>query len=199
MGAHLHFTDPRSLQAVELLPAAYWKRPFGTLCAREHLRDFVVLDVAPIDTRPAQPRPAAKAAPVKRRGGRKGGKRGGGEEASAAASLAGSVCGGKRKGLGSAYAPSRAPSASTRRGPHAQRLLLCEVTVARLSDLGKNDLTFTVRSHLGGVLKAGDRVKGYDLLSRTLDVADAPHMRGGEDGPPPLVLVRKAYASHKPK
>ena len=35
--------------------------------------------------------------------------------------------------------------------------------VAREADFGVNDLTFQIRSHLGFILKVGDRVLGYDL------------------------------------
>lgn len=48
-------------------------------------------------------------------------------------------------------------------GVETTKFALADVTVARSSDLGKNDTTYYVRSHLGGILHAGDTVMGYDL------------------------------------
>lgn len=48
-------------------------------------------------------------------------------------------------------------------GKSVDRLVQADVTIARTSDLGMNDNTFYVRSHLGGILHPGDSVSGYDL------------------------------------
>lgn len=40
---------------------------------------------------------------------------------------------------------------------------VAEIEVARESDFGINNERFTVLSHLGGFLEAGDMVMGYDL------------------------------------
>lgn len=42
---------------------------------------------------------------------------------------------------------------------------LADVELMRMSDLGKNDKTLTVRTHLGHVIKPGDVVLGYDLTN----------------------------------
>lgn len=43
------------------------------------------------------------------------------------------------------------------------RFLPAEATVARASDLGINDITYFTRTHLGGVLHAGDSAMGYHI------------------------------------
>ena len=43
------------------------------------------------------------------------------------------------------------------------RFLPAEATVARASDLGVNDITYFTRTHLGGVLHAGDSAMGYHI------------------------------------
>ena len=43
---------------------------------------------------------------------------------------------------------------------------VAEIEVARESDFGVNNERFTVRSHLGGFVEAGDMVMGYDLTNR---------------------------------
>eukprot|EP00434_Breviolum_minutum_P008996 symbB.v1.2.007922.t3/scaffold495.1/size259991/6 len=48
----------------------------------------------------------------------------------------------------------------------------CEVEVARASDFGKNDDRLLLRSHLGGILRVGDSVMGYDLRTLHLGVED---------------------------
>lgn len=48
-------------------------------------------------------------------------------------------------------------------GKSVGALVQADATVARTSDLGVNDNTFYVRSHLGGILHPGDSVSGYDL------------------------------------
>ncbi|KAG8467483.1 hypothetical protein KFE25_000799 [Diacronema lutheri] len=218
VGAHLHFTDPRTLQTVELLPAAFWKRPFTSACTREHLREFVVLDVTPLDC-PGRSHANgagggasggagdnASSRAGRRVRGKRNGKRAADDDNASLGGASDAGGGGgargmqnERKALGSC-APSAARSTGTRRAaPGEQRLQLAEVTVARATDLGKNDLTYVVTSHLGGVLKAGDHVKGYDLMSRTLDMSDFPALSGKEEQLPEIVLVRKAYAMAKRK
>ncbi|ODV68496.1 nonsense-mediated mRNA decay protein 3 [Hyphopichia burtonii NRRL Y-1933] len=74
------------------------------------------------------------------------------------------------------------------RGKH----VLADITVSRASDLGVNDNSFYVRSHLGGILHPGDSCMGYYLsnsnfnsdLWETLDTANTPE----------VVLVKKHYA-----
>jgi len=68
--------------------------------------------------------------------------------------------------------------------------LLAEAEVARESDLGGNDVTYRVLTHLGHILQAGDSVLGYDLSRAVID----DELIGGLSfQPPDVVLVRKIY------
>jgi len=80
------------------------------------------------------------------------------------------------------------PSAPNRRRGGKYRL--AEVEVARAADLGANDTRFTVLSHLGRLLRAGDAVLGYDLAAANVNAADWDRARAAL---PDVVLVRKVY------
>ena len=47
-------------------------------------------------------------------------------------------------------------------GPRG-RMLLADAEVMRVRDMGSSDTRFTVRTHLGNILRPGDTVLGYDL------------------------------------
>lgn len=70
---------------------------------------------------------------------------------------------------------------------------LADVVVARSSDFGCNTQTFTVKSHLGFILKAGDMVLAYDLSRANFnnDHYDALVAKGYPL--PDVVLVKKSY------
>jgi nonsense-mediated mRNA decay protein 3 len=59
-----------------------------------------------------------------------------------------------------------------------------------LSDFGVNDTTYRVRTHLGHILKAGDNVLGYDLVTA---VSDQEELRKVLDNSPDMILIRKSY------
>ena len=69
-----------------------------------------------------------------------------------------------------------------------------EATVAKRSDLGANDVTYTTSTHLGNLLKVGDLVWGYCVAASALS---------GEVGPdesallPDVVLVKKSYSERR--
>jgi hypothetical protein len=46
---------------------------------------------------------------------------------------------------------------------------LADVLVARESDFGVNDVTFSTVTHLGHIIQPGDTVLGYDLISSSID------------------------------
>lgn len=74
---------------------------------------------------------------------------------------------------------------------------LAECTLARLSDFGANDNTYTARTHLGHVLHPGDHALGYDVANANIvdsDFEAAVH-RGWS--PPDVVLVRKSYEERR--
>ena len=85
-------------------------------------------------------------------------------------------------------------------GPQTGRFLLAEATVSRASDLGVNDTTYLVRTHLGGILHAGDSVMGYHLTGTQFN---NPNYEAIEDSKqysdtiPDVVLVKKHYPARK--
>lgn len=87
-------------------------------------------------------------------------------------------------------ASASAGGSSKRRADVSARALsrkhrLAEVTIARTRDLGQNDTSFVVLSHLGHLLSAGDAVLGYDLASSNLEhVVPLAEL-------PDVILVRK--------
>ncbi|KAG1683735.1 hypothetical protein DVH05_014213 [Phytophthora capsici] len=81
------------------------------------------------------------------------------------------------------------PDPASGRGRKA-KFVVADVEVARESDFGVNDTTFHVRTHLGGVLAAGDTVKGYDLSSAIFGSSQTYTLK---EELPDVVLVRKVY------
>ena len=77
--------------------------------------------------------------------------------------LLSSISGSNKTGQPSEHSPQY-------KGPNSgvDKYALAEVQVARESDFGVNDETFTCVTHLGHFLSAGDVVLGYDLTSTTL-------------------------------
>jgi len=77
-----------------------------------------------------------------------------------------------------------------------KKMGLADIEVARASDFGVNDERMIVRSHLGNVLRPGNRVMGYDL--RTVNVTG--DVSGSvEDMIADVFLVRKQYHRKKGK
>ena len=72
------------------------------------------------------------------------------------------------------------------------RYQLAYAQVARMSDFGKNDTVFTVRTHLGHRLNPGDLALGYDLYGANMndDDMDKALLR---QNLPEVVLVKKSY------
>ncbi|KAJ5366398.1 hypothetical protein N7541_000339 [Penicillium brevicompactum] len=80
------------------------------------------------------------------------------------------------------------------------RYLLSEVTVARASDLGRNDVTYFTRSHLGNVIHVGDSVLGYHLTGANYNndeftAIENSHQYGSRI--PDVILVKKHYTRSK--
>ena len=90
-------------------------------------------------------------------------------------------------------------------GPSANggRFQLAECTVARASDLGSNDKTYFCRTHLGGVLHAGDSVMGYQLTGTNFNNAQIDEIEDNNTYAsriPDVLLVKKHFArKRKPK
>jgi nonsense-mediated mRNA decay protein 3 len=73
------------------------------------------------------------------------------------------------------------------------RLALADIEVARSTDLGTNDDTYWVKSHLGGILHPGDLVKGYFLANSNLNNPEYEDLLRSIDNLPEVVLVKKVF------
>merc|ERR1712039_168920 len=72
---------------------------------------------------------------------------------------------------------------------------LADIEVAKVADLGNNDERVIVRSHLGGILKPGHHVLGYDL--RTVNMAGFDSSEIELRDHPDVILVRKLFQKRK--
>ena len=68
---------------------------------------------------------------------------------------------------------------------------LADAQVARLSDFGKNDTIFNIRTHLGHLLNPGDYALGYDLYGNNSNDIELDKYRGLVI--PDAILIRKSY------
>ncbi|XP_065869143.1 uncharacterized protein [Euphorbia lathyris] len=68
---------------------------------------------------------------------------------------------------------------------------LAEAQVARLSDFGRNNNIFFVKTHLGHILKPGDRALGYDLYAANINNYELDKCKGLVL--PEAILIRKSY------
>ncbi|KAI2619176.1 NMD3-domain-containing protein [Hypoxylon sp. NC1633] len=87
------------------------------------------------------------------------------------------------------------PAGSTR-----GKWILAETQLARAADLGVNDKTYFARTHLGGLLHAGDSVMGYMLTGTNFN---NPHFEALEESHtyssriPDVVIVKKHYPNRR--
>lgn len=86
-------------------------------------------------------------------------------------------------------------------GASKGRYFLAEATVARASDMGVNDQTYYVKTHLGGILHVGDSVMGYHLTGTNFNnqLFDALEESKYASTIPDVVLVKKHYERKKGK
>ena len=81
-------------------------------------------------------------------------------------------------------------------GHHNGRFFLAEATVAKASDLGVNDRTYFVRTHLGGILHTGDSVLGYHLTGTNFNNPQFEQLEQNNTYSstiPEVILVKKYY------
>ncbi|CCH60453.1 hypothetical protein TBLA_0C06600 [Henningerozyma blattae CBS 6284] len=71
------------------------------------------------------------------------------------------------------------------------RNVLADVTVARSCDLGVNDQVYYIRTHLGGIIHAGDTVMGYFIANSNYNSELFDNLK--YDYVPDVVLVKKLY------
>ncbi|XP_031504190.1 uncharacterized protein LOC116266871 [Nymphaea colorata] len=74
---------------------------------------------------------------------------------------------------------------------------LADAQVARVSDFGKNDQIFNVRTHLGHLLAPGDNALGYDLYGANNNDLELDKHKGFSL--PDAVLVKKSYEEKRQK
>lgn len=80
-------------------------------------------------------------------------------------------------------------------GQESGKYVLADAEVARSSDLGQNDTTFFVKTHLGAVLSAGDAVMGYHLFNSNFNHEIFETIN--PSNVPEVVLVKKSYPNRK--
>ena len=76
---------------------------------------------------------------------------------------------------------------------HNGRWSLAECTLAKVSDFGSNDKTYTARTHLGHLLHPGDHAVGYDVGNANLVGGDLDAALQRGLSLPDVILVRKSY------
>jgi len=81
-------------------------------------------------------------------------------------------------------------------GVQRGKLALAEATVARASDLGRNDITFNTVTHLGNILQHGDTVAGYDLSTINVNDTDMDSLKG-KSLRSDVVLIKKVYPERR--
>ncbi|GAV58467.1 NMD3 domain-containing protein [Cephalotus follicularis] len=71
------------------------------------------------------------------------------------------------------------------------RYALAEAQVARVSDFGRNDTIFNIKTHLGHLLSPGDYALGYDLYGANFNDNELDQYK---DFPvPDAILIKKSY------
>uniref|UniRef100_A0A803MVW4 60S ribosomal export protein NMD3 n=1 Tax=Chenopodium quinoa TaxID=63459 RepID=A0A803MVW4_CHEQI len=71
------------------------------------------------------------------------------------------------------------------------RYALADAQVARVSDFGRNDTIFHIRTHLGHLLNPGDHALGYDLYGANPNDSELDKYKGLVL--PEVILVKKSY------
>ncbi|KAJ0790691.1 putative ribosomal export protein Nmd3 [Helianthus annuus] len=77
------------------------------------------------------------------------------------------------------------------------KYVMADAQVARVSDFGKNDTMFMVRTHLGHLLNAGDYALGYDLHAANSNDMEIDKYKGLVM--PEVILVKKSYEETRQK
>lgn len=67
---------------------------------------------------------------------------------------------------------------------------LADAQVARISDFGKNDTIFNIKTHLGHLLNPGDYALGYDLYGANSNDMELDKYKGHI---PEAILIKKSY------
>ncbi|PVU94188.1 hypothetical protein BB561_002735 [Smittium simulii] len=75
------------------------------------------------------------------------------------------------------------------------KYMLADVTIQRMSDVGKNSKEVIVRTHLGNILSFGDTVLGYDL--HLSNINNSLYDKLDIDTIPEVILVKKSYSGKR--
>jgi len=134
----IRLMDPITMRSFDIAPEHYFKRPVKSISTRQHMTEFIVLNIELVEE-------AKLGTPQNRNVG-------------------------SRK--------------------HA----LADIEVARVQDFGVNDERYIVRSHLGNILRIGNRVMGYDLRYLNLSGLDSEHVDVARAD---FFLVRRSYKKRK--
>lgn len=79
------------------------------------------------------------------------------------------------------------------------KIELADAQVARVADLGSNDTTYHVRTHLGHLLNPGDTALGYDMTRANFVDDELENYVQKGHSLPDVVLVRKSYEERRRK
>jgi nonsense-mediated mRNA decay protein 3 len=146
----VHLLNPSTLEESSLNEKAFYRDPLEPAMTSRNLVEFVVLDSIVVRPQPSlarRGRPGAKAKRKKKKQDKR-------------AEIL------ERYERDLRQTPEGANAVATGVAQETgSRYILAEVTVARASDLGVNDTQYTVYSHLGQHLKAGDSALGFDMTS----------------------------------
>ncbi|KAH9314891.1 hypothetical protein KI387_023518 [Taxus chinensis] len=74
---------------------------------------------------------------------------------------------------------------------------LADAQVARVSDFGKNDTIFNVKTHLGHLLNPGDNALGFDFYGANTNDMEMDKYKGLNL--PDVILVKKSYEERRQK
>ncbi|XP_041010080.1 60S ribosomal export protein NMD3-like [Juglans microcarpa x Juglans regia] len=77
------------------------------------------------------------------------------------------------------------------------KYFLADAQVARVSDFGKNDTIFSIRTHLGHLLNPGDYALGYDLYGANSNDGELEKHKGLIL--PEAILIKKSYEEKRQK
>ncbi|PQQ21947.1 60S ribosomal export protein NMD3 [Prunus yedoensis var. nudiflora] len=77
------------------------------------------------------------------------------------------------------------------------RFALADAQVARVSDFGKNDTIFNIKTHLGHLLNPGDYALGYDLYGANSNDDELEKYKGLVI--PDAILIKKSYEEKRQK
>lgn len=78
-------------------------------------------------------------------------------------------------------------------GRTKSKMALADIEVARSSDMGSNDDSYWIKSHLGGILHPGDTAMGYFLANSNLNNPEYDDMLKSIQNLPDVVLVKKVF------